>query len=100
MGNEDVVITGLILQEVLPAFKADSTFRRVVEYLEPFPILELERSDYVSAARLHRKCASKGISVSAADCQIAIASIHHDCPLLTADKDFQRIAQCSALKLV
>jgi predicted nucleic acid-binding protein len=99
-GNEDVVLTGLILQEVLQAFKAESTFRRVAHYFEPFAILEMERADYVAAARLHRKCAAKRISVSTADCQIAIASIHNDCPLLTADRDFQRINRCSSLKLV
>ena len=99
MGNEEVVVTGLILQEVLQAFRADSTFRKVVDYFEPFPILEFERSDFVSAAKLHRRCAAKGISVSTADCQIAIASIRHGCPLLTADRDFPRIARCSPLKL-
>ena len=99
-GNEDVVLTGLILQEVLQAFRADSTFRRVVGYFEPFPLLELHRSDFIAAARLHRKCAAKGISASTADCQIAIASVENDCPLLTADKDFPRIARCSSLKLI
>jgi predicted nucleic acid-binding protein len=99
-GNEDLVLTGVILQEVLQAFKSESTFRRLIEYFEPFPLLELGRSDYVSAAKLHRRCASRGISVSTADCQIAIACINHDCALLTADKDFERIAQTSVLKLV
>ncbi len=99
MGNEDVVLTGLILQEVLQAFRIESTFRKVVDYFEPFPLLDLGRSDFIAAARLHRRCAAKGFSVSTADCQIAIASIRHDCPLLSADKDFQQIVKCSALKL-
>lgn len=98
--NEDVVLTGLILQEMLQAFRTDTTFRRVVNYFKPFPLLEFHRSDFVAAARLHRKCAAKGISASTADCQIAIASVENGCPLLTADKDFQRIARCSSLKLV
>jgi len=98
--NEDLVLTGVILQEVLQAFKSDSTFRRVAEYLDPFPVLEMGRSDNVSAAKLHRRCASRGISVSTADCQIAIACIKHGCALLTADKDFERIAGASVLKLL
>jgi len=99
-GNEDVFLTGLILQEVLQAFRADSTFRKVVDYFEPFPLLELHRSDFIAAARLHRKCAAKGISASTADCRIAIASVENDCALLTADKDFRHIARCNSLKLV
>lgn len=99
-GNEDVVLTGVILQEVLQAFRAESTFHKIVEYFEPFPLLEFRREDFIAAARLHRTCAAEGISISTVDCQIAIASVEYDFPLLTADKDFQRIAGCSTLKLI
>ena len=97
--DEDVFLTGLILQEILQAFRSDSTFRKVARHLEPFPLLELERVDFVAAASLHRKCAAKGISTSTADCQIATAAIRHRCLLLSADKDFERIARFSNLKL-
>ena len=97
--DEDVVLTGLILQEILQAFRSHSTFRRVARSLEPFPLLDLERRDYIAAASLHRSCAARGVSVSTADCQIAIASIRHDCLLLSADRDFERIARLSDLRL-
>jgi predicted nucleic acid-binding protein len=97
--NEGVFLTGLILQEILQAFRADSDFRRVVARLEPFPLLELKRDDWIAAARLHRRCAAKGLTVSTVDCEIAAAAIRHDCVLLTADRDFQRIAKVSRLKL-
>ena len=97
--NQNLVLTGLILQEILQAFRRNAAFRRAVELLEPFPLLELGCAEYVAAARLHRTCASKGVSVTTADCQIAAAAICHDCLLLTADKDFERIAGLSDLKL-
>ena len=97
--DEDVVLTGLILQEILQAFRSESPFRRVARYLEPFPLLELDRRDFIAAASLHRECAATGVSVSTADCQIAAAAIRHDCLLLSADKDFERIARLSPLKL-
>jgi len=97
--NEDVVLAGPILQEILQAFRSDSSFRRVARFLEPFPLLDLNRRDFIAAASLHRNCASTGVSVSTVDCQIAIAAIRHDCLLLSADKDFVRIARLSALKL-
>jgi predicted nucleic acid-binding protein len=71
----------------------------VARRLEPFPLLELERRDLIAAASLHRACAARGVSVSTADCQIAAAAIRHDCLLLSADKDFERIARLSELKL-
>jgi len=97
--GEEVLLTGTILQEILQAFRADTTFRRVARYLEPFPLLPLERSDYVAAARIHRDCAEKGVSASTADCQIAAAAIRHRCALLTADRDFERMARHCELVL-
>jgi hypothetical protein len=99
-GGEDVFLTGSILQEILQAFRVESGFRRALEYFEPFPVLSLERSDHVTAARLHRACAQSGVSASTIDCQIAVAAIHNDCSLLTADRDFERIASHCELVLL
>ncbi len=97
--GEDVFLTGLILQEILQAFRSDASFRKVARHLDPFPLLELERPDFTAAAALHRRCAARGVSTSTADCQIATAAIRHDCLLLSADKDFERIARLSDLRL-
>ncbi len=97
--NGNLVLTGLILQEILQAFRLDAAFSRAVEVLQPFPLLEIGRSEYAAAARLHRSCASNGVSVTTADCQIATAAIRYDCLLLTADKDFEGIAGLSDLEL-
>ncbi len=97
--DQDVVLTGLILQEILQAFRSEATFKKLVSYLDSFSLLELQRVDCVAAAALHRRCAGKGISASTADCQIAALAIAHDCELLTTDRDFDYIAQYSPLKL-
>ena len=97
--NANLVLTGLILQEILQAFRLDAAFSSAVEVLRPFPLLELGRSEYVAAARLHRTCTSNGVTATTADCQIAAAAICHDCFLLTADRDFERIARLSDLNL-
>lgn len=98
--GEETFLTGLILQEILQAFKTDAAFSKIRRYLEPFPILEMHRDDYIASARLYRICASKGIVTSTADCQIAAAAIRNGCNLLTTDVDFRRIARVSDLKLM
>jgi predicted nucleic acid-binding protein len=97
--HEDVVLTGLILQEILQAFRSDTAFQSVAAALDAFPLLPLERDDCIGAAALHRRCAAAGVSASTADCQIAVAAIHHGCLLLTADEDFRRMTSLSALRL-
>ncbi len=99
-GDRDVVVTGLILQEILQAFRSEATFEKLSDYLESFPLLELRRSDCIAAAALHRRCAAKGISAATADCQIAALAIAYECELLTTDKDFDHIARWSPLELV
>ena len=90
--GEDIFLTGTILQEILQAFRVESTFRRMVRHFEPFPLLQVDRLDHVAAARLHRVCAQKGLGASTIDCQIAVAAIRHGCALLSTDRDFERMA--------
>lgn len=100
LAGEDAFLVGLILQEVLQAFRSDGPFQTMATHLEAFALLPLERPDFVAAASLHRRCAAKGLSVSTVDCQIAAAAIRHNCRLLTADRDFEHIARVSDLKLL
>lgn len=98
--DQDICITGCILQEVLQGFRRDAQFRKVLSLLEHVPLLPLERGDHVAAARLRRTCASRGISGTTIDCQTAAAAIGHDCILLTADGDFEQIAKVAPLRLL
>lgn len=97
--NEDVFLTGSILQEVLQAFRTDVTFRRMVRYFDPFPLLAMDRATHVAAANLHRTCAEHGVATTTIDCEIAVAAVRHRCALLTADKDFERMSRYCDLVL-
>lgn len=94
-----VVLLGVIVQEVLTGIRHASDFEMLKSRLERFPVLDLDRSDYVAAARLMNLCMSKGLQVSAVDALIASACIEHDCSLLTCDDDFARIADHCPLQL-
>ncbi|MGQ0696159.1 MAG: PIN domain-containing protein [Nitrospiraceae bacterium] len=60
--------------------------------LDPYPLLDLDRQTYVAAARLRSVCRSKRVNAGPIDFLIAAACCQHGFPLLTADKDFPRIA--------
>lgn len=98
--GERVMLTAILLQEILQAFRGESTFRRLASYFEPFELLAAGREEAVAGARLHRLCASRGIAASTTDCAIAALAILAGCSLLTTDRDFDRIAEISALKLL
>jgi predicted nucleic acid-binding protein len=100
LGRDDVFLTGLVLQEVLQGFRSEATFRNVARRLQVFPLLQLDRAHYVAAAHVRRACATAGVTASTADCQIAAAAIEHRCAVFTLDRDFERIARHTTLRLV
>ena len=96
----DVVLLGVVLQEVLQGIRRRADFDKVRSHLEAFPLLSLERDDYVMAAELRNLCVARGINVGTIDCQIAAACVRHGHALLTRDQDFQLIASVCELRLL
>ena len=85
-------LAGNILQELLDGLRSTKQFDRLLAILDPYPLLDLDRQTYVAAARLQSVCRSKGVNAGSIDFLIAAACCQHGFPLLTADKDFVRIA--------
>ncbi|WP_447970803.1 type II toxin-antitoxin system VapC family toxin [Nitrospira sp. M1] len=100
LDTQDIVLIGIILQEILQGFRQEHTFTKVLSHFEAFPLLPLTRSDFIAAAKLRRQATAKGLSLSTPDCQIAAAAINHNCHLLTTDKDFSHIAKWAPLQLL
>ncbi|MGA6827955.1 PIN domain-containing protein [Nitrospira sp. NS4] len=85
-------LLGNILQELLDGLRSDKQFDRLIQLLEPFPLLDLDRSTYAAAANLRTACRPKGVLAGPIAFLIAAACCQHGYPLLTTDRDFSRIA--------
>jgi predicted nucleic acid-binding protein len=91
--SEDIIhLVGPVLQELLDGIKHQKQFDLLVEYLEPFPLIQCIRTDFVTAARLKNICRNKGIQASSIDFLIASVCVNRKYPLLTSDNDFGLIA--------
>lgn len=90
-------LLGIILQELLDGLRSAKQFDRLVAQLELVPLLDVDRSTHVTAALLRNTCRAKGVVAGPIDFLIAAACCRHGYPLLTADRDFLRIAQHSEL---
>ena len=95
-----IYLSGIILFEVVRGFKHVKERQQLVEQLSAFPMLDLERNDYLLAADLSAMCRNKGIITSTPDSLIAATAIRHDCHLFTMDKDFEQIAKAIPLKIL
>lgn len=100
LDGEQLFIIGLILQEILQGISRSDKFEKLKDYLSAFPILRLDREDYIIAAQFRNQCRSKGVQAGTIDFLIASTAITHNCHLFTTDNDFQYIARYSNLMLL
>jgi predicted nucleic acid-binding protein len=97
----DIAITEVVLMEALAGAPSVEALTRIRAQLVGLPILRLEGlADFEEAALLYRVCRSAGHTLrNQVDCLIAVPAIHHGASILHNDRDFDTIAQHSALKL-
>lgn len=99
-GEDCIHLIGSILQELLDGVKEQKQFELLRDYLEPFPLIQLDRDDFIESARLRNYCRNRGIQASPVDFLISAACIRRNYPLLTADADFRHISVHSKLTLI
>lgn len=100
--GEPIEIPGIVLCEILAGLRSDAEATRIAGLLEAFDELpQADRDDHLEAARIFRACRSRGRAIrSIVDCLIAQECLRNDLALLTRDRDFHSIAQCTSLRLV
>ncbi len=99
--GQPVALTDLIFTEILQGFARENDAARVEKHLRGFPILRLERvDDFALGAELYRVARRAGVTVrKTLDCLIAATCVRSDVPILHADRDFDLLARCTALRI-
>jgi predicted nucleic acid-binding protein len=100
--DDGVALTDVILTEILQGLRSSADVRRVERRLAPFDVLRLhDLDDFRRAAALYRTARRKGLTIRRTlDCLIASVCIRDDVALLHSDADFDRLASCSALRVI
>jgi len=98
--KDALLSTGIIIQELLQGFRGPRQQDRIIEHLGTLPLIVPELADHVNAASLQITCRRKGIQIGTIDALLAQLAISHDLDLLTADQDFDRIAQYAPLRIL
>ncbi|MBI4237858.1 MAG: PIN domain nuclease [Deltaproteobacteria bacterium] len=98
--ERDIAICGVIRQEVLQGVRDDESSRRIRALFSQAHYVALVEPDHFDhAAALYRSMRRAGVTLRAPmDCLIAVLTMHARATLLHHDRDFQLIAQHSALK--
>jgi predicted nucleic acid-binding protein len=97
---DDVVTCLPVVQEVLQGFQDDAVFALARDAMLALPTVEspLEREVFVEATELYRRARRTGRTVrSGVDCLIAACAIRNSLAVLHRDRDFDSLAEVSAL---
>jgi predicted nucleic acid-binding protein len=100
-GGEPIALTDIVFTEILQGFRSDKEARLVEGHLKAFPVLRLDGlDDFALAAELYRRARRAGVTIrNTLDCLIAAPCVRTGAPILHADADFDRLAQCTPLRL-
>lgn len=98
--RETLCLCGVILTEVLQGIRHDREFRSVFGFFGNLVILPMGDQSFINAANLYRSLRAKGVTIrKTVDCMIAAVAIENNVSLLHNDRDFDLIAEHSALRL-
>lgn len=98
-GGETLPTTGLVLQELLQGFAGPKARSELVERFSALPLIAPDRDDHIEAAELRNHCRRKGVQIGTIDALLAQLCIRHGLTMLTADRDFSRVAAHSRLRV-
>jgi predicted nucleic acid-binding protein len=101
IGNGSLATTDVVVMEVLAGARGDLHRQRLrtllgqCEYIRTSP-----PEDFEQAAALSVRCRRAGFTIRAlTDCLIAAVALREQTSVLHADRDFEAIARCTALRL-
>jgi predicted nucleic acid-binding protein len=97
--GELLLTTGLVLQELLQGFAGPKARSQIVERFSALPLIVPDRDDHIDAAELRNHCRRKGVQIGTIDALLAQLCMRHDVTMLSADRDFARVARHSRLKV-
>jgi predicted nucleic acid-binding protein len=98
-GDDIVVTTGLVLQELLQGFAGPRAGKGIVDRFAALPLVVPERQDHIDAAALRNTCRRAGVQMGTIDALLAQLCIRHRLTLLTTDNDFVHAAKHCTLKV-
>ena len=97
--DNQAATTPPVIFEILRGARTLQEAERLKQHLRSLHVLPFTESDWSEAAEWSARLARKGLSAKSMDLLIAFKANQHNLTLLHADKDFDRIAKVSNLRV-
>lgn len=86
--QRQVIMIGVIRQEILSGISHETQFERIRTKLRAFPDYPITTADFEMAAHFYNLCRVKGVQGSNTDFLLCAMAHRHDFTVFTVDKDF------------
>lgn len=86
--QKQVIMLGVIRQEILSGIQHQAQFERIRAKLRAFLDYPLTTTDFETAAQFYNLCRSNGVQGSDTDFLLCAVAHNYEFRILTADKDF------------
>lgn len=97
--NRQVIMLGVIRQEILSGIAHEAQFERIRLKLKAFPDYPMSTADFETAAQFYNRCRAKGVQGSNTDFLICAMAHCYDFTIFTMDKDFYHFKKHLNFKL-
>lgn len=98
-GDDLVVTTGIVLQELLQGAVRDSARLLITERFRAIALVQPDRDDHVAAADIRNRCRANGVQLGTIDALLAALCVRRDLTLLSTDVDFVHAARYCDLRV-
>lgn len=98
-GSEEVVTTGLVLQELLQGFSGPKAAAAILDRFAALTLFVPDRNDHIAAAELRNTCRRAGVQIGTVDALIAQLCLKNGLTLLSTDLDFVHAAKHCELRI-
>lgn len=95
----DVFTTGIVLQELLQGVLGPRHREEIIRRFRHLPTLVPDIDDHIHAAEIQATCRRGGVQIKTVDALLASLCIRRELPMVTADRDFTRLARFAPLQL-
>ena len=88
----DIVAAPMTKCEILRGAQDDPHWKRLKKFVDSWPTLEVNESDWQGAARIEMEMRRRGLTLNdPIDCCVAHAALARGLPLLHRDRDFESV---------
>lgn len=91
LADDEVVMVGPVLAEVLQGVRSESEFVFFASHLTALSYLEMDQDTWVKAGDLNRQLKQEGEMLALGDLVISTLALHHDIPIYSLNGDFDRV---------